>query len=87
MLLKKCILLYFQTFQEFYKKSGLDSSNKCSPYFPTRSVCWRKKLGAFKLDTTIKINETNQKNGYTFIIDSETSNHSKFKSFVDSIIQ
>lgn len=85
---EKMYITIFPNFsEEFYKKSGVDSSNKCSPYFPTKSVCWRKQQGAFKLDTSIKINEINQKNGYTFIIDSETSNHSKFKSFVDSIIQ
>lgn len=70
--------------EEFYKKSGVDSSNKCSPYFPTKSITWRKQKGAFKLDTSIKINE---KNKYTFIIDSETTDYSEFKSFIDSIIQ
>jgi hypothetical protein len=70
--------------EEFYKKSGVDSSNKCYPYFPTKSVTWRKQKGAFKLDTSININETNK---YTFIIDSETTDYSKFKSFVDNIIQ
>lgn len=85
---EKMYITIFPNFSEgFYKKSGVDSSNKCSPYFPTKSVCWRKQQGAFKLDTSIKINEINKKNGYTFIIDSETSNYSKFKSFVDSIIQ
>ena len=82
---KKMYITIFPNFtEEFYKKSGVDSSNKCSPYFPTRSVTWRKKQGAFKLDTTININE---KNIYTFIIDSETKDFSKFKSFVDNIIQ
>ena len=70
--------------EEFYKKSGIDSSIKCSPYFPTRSVTWRKLKGAFKLCTSININE---KNKYNFIIDSETADYSKFKSFVDNIIQ
>ena len=84
---EKMYITIFPNFtEEFYKKSGSDNSNKCSPYFPTKSVCWRKMKGAFKLDTTIKINETNQKNGYTFRIDSETCDYSKFKSFVDSII-
>tara|TARA_E500000178_G_C16981151_1_gene735857 strand:- start:848 stop:1660 length:813 start_codon:yes stop_codon:yes gene_type:complete len=85
---EKMYITIFPNFtEEFYKKSGLDSSEKCLPYFPTRSICWRKQQGAFKLDTTIKINDTNQTNGFTFIIDSKTSDYSKFKSFVDSIIQ
>ena len=43
-----------------------------------------KKKGAFKLDTSIKINE---KNKYTFIIDNKITDYSIFKSFVDNIIQ
>lgn len=82
---EKMYITVFQNFtEEFYKKSGVDSSNKCSPYFPTKSVTWRKQKGAFKLDTSININE---KNDYTFIIDSETADYSKFKSFIDNIIQ
>ena len=75
----------FKNFTEdFYKKSGIDNLKKCEPYFPTRSICWRKQKGAFKLTTSRNINE---KNNYTFIIDSETTDYSKFKSFVDNIIQ
>ena len=81
---EKMYITIFPNFtEEFYKKSGVDSSNKCSPYFPTKSITWRKQKGAFKLDTSININE---KNKYTFIIDTETD-YSKFKSFVDNIIQ
>ena len=82
---EKMYITIFPNFtEEFYKKSGVDSSNKCSPYFPTKSIHWRKQKGAFKLDTSININE---KNKYSFIIDSETTDYSKFKSFVDKIIQ
>ena len=82
---EKMYITIFPNFtEEFYKKSGLDSSNKCFPYFPTKSITWRKQKGAFKLDTSININEINK---YTFIIDSETTDYSKFKSFVDNIIQ
>lgn len=80
----KMYVTVFQNFsEEFYKKSGTDNI-KCSPYFPTRSVCWRKERGAFKLDTTIPINENNK---YTFIIDSKSNNYAEFKSFIDNIIQ
>ena len=81
---KKMYITVFPNFtEEFYKKSGVDSSNKCSPYFPTKSVTWRKQKGAFKLDTSININE---KNNYTFIIDNKTTDYSKFKSFIDNNI-
>jgi hypothetical protein len=62
--------------EEFYKKSGLNNKYKCVPYFPTKSITWRKRKGAFKLDTSININE---KNKYT-------NNYTNFKLFVDSCI-
>jgi hypothetical protein len=81
----KFYITIFKNFsEEFYQKSGIDSSNKCSPYFPTKSITWRKQKGAFKLDTTININE---KNVYTFIIDDTITDYSKFKLFVDKFIQ
>jgi hypothetical protein len=85
---EKMYITIFPNFTEaFYKKSGKDNSNKCAPYFPTKSITWRKKKGAFKLDTSIKINKKN-KNKYTFIIDSETTDdYTKFKTFVDNIIK
>ena len=47
-----CIYLtIFKNFDEEFYKSGA----KCDPYFPTKSVTWRKGIGAFKLDTTLKI--------------------------------
>ena len=82
---EKMYVTVFKNFtEEFYKKSGTDSSIKCSPYFPTKSVTWRKQKGAFKLDTSININECNQ---YTFIISNNTTDYFKFKSFIDRIIQ
>jgi hypothetical protein len=60
-----CIYItIFNNFTEDFYKSG----KKCIPYFPTKSITWRKGSGAFKLDTTIKINEENIINGYTFKI-------------------
>lgn len=69
--------------EEFYKKSGGDSSIKCKPYFPTKSITWRKLKGAFKFDTTLDINSTNK---YTFTIDENTNDYTKFYDFVNSII-
>lgn len=70
--------------EDFYKKSGCDSSLKCEPYFPTKSITWRKQKGAFKLDTTLKINK---KNKYTFMINDKTNDYQKLKNFVNSIIK
>tara|TARA_B100000768_G_scaffold109553_1_gene101603 strand:- start:1185 stop:1844 length:660 start_codon:yes stop_codon:yes gene_type:complete len=81
----KMYITIFPNFTEnFYKKSGVNSSYKCLPYFPTKSITWRKQKGAFKLDTTLKINETNTN---TFIIDKNTNDYSKFNIFMNSIIQ
>lgn len=79
----KCIYLtIFKNFtEEFYKKK-----QKCIPYFPTKSITWRKKTGAFKLDTTIKINEENIINGYSFKI-NENSNLINLKYFILSSLK
>jgi hypothetical protein len=80
----KIYMTIFPNFtEEFYKHSGCDSSNKCVPYFPTKSITWRKQKGAFKLDTSLSINE---KNNYTFKFDNNTNDYVKFSEFVNSII-
>jgi hypothetical protein len=82
---KEMYITIFKNFTEtFYKKSGTDSKNKCEPYFPTKSITWRKQKGAFKLDTSININK---KNEYTFKIDESSVDFNEFKKFVDKIIQ
>jgi len=73
-----CIYLtIFKNFnQEFYK-----SGAKCDPYFPTKSITWRKGTGSFKLDTTIKINELNIIKKHTFRIDDNTDIN-ELKTFI-----
>ncbi len=61
-------LTILKNFDEDHYKSG----NKCTPFFPTKSVTWRKKSGAFKLDTTSKINESNIAKKYTFKVTDQT---------------
>lgn len=78
-----CIYLtIFKNFNEIFYKSA----TKCEPYFPTKSITWRKKCGAFKLDTTIKINEDNILNKHTFKID-DTSSLYELKTFILSKIE
>jgi hypothetical protein len=84
--------IYISVFPNFtenhYKKSGKSTRKnpvKCDPVFPTKSITWRKKIGSFKLDTTVKINETN--NNYTFkIISGNTYKEEEFNSFINKII-
>ena len=81
---EKMYLTIFKNFtEEFYKSSGCDSSLKCIPYFPTKSICWRKQKGAFKLDTTVAINK---KSEFTFTLDADTSNWVEITEFINSII-
>lgn len=75
----------FQNYsREFYETSG--NENVKTEHFPTKSVTWRKGCGAFKLDTTVVINNNNVENGTAFRIDSSMSLE-KFKEYVDTIIQ
>ena len=78
----KMYVTIFPNFSEdFYKKSGVDNI-KCAPYFPTKSITWRHHRGAFKLDTSIKINDANNN---TITLGPPGS--SNFKSFVNRIIK
>jgi hypothetical protein len=51
----------------------------------TKAITWRKEKGAFKLDTTVKINETNVENGYALKITPATSNDT-IAAFIKDII-
>lgn len=65
----ECIYLtIFKNFSEEHYKN----QKKCVPYFTTKSITWRKGKGAFKLDTSIHINNKNVNNKYCIQITSET---------------
>jgi hypothetical protein len=55
------------------------------PCFPTKAITWRKEKGAFKLDTTVKINEANVENGHALKIMPATSNDT-IAAFIKNII-
>jgi len=74
-------LTIFKNFSEEHYKS----SNKCVPYFPTKSITWRKGKGAFKLDTSVTINENNVIQGYTLKINNTTT-LSQIHDFIQSQI-
>jgi hypothetical protein len=75
------ITIFKNPTEEFYKRSGRDNNIKLEPFFPTKSICWRKQRGAFKLDTTIKMNENSQ---YTFKLNSVDPD--KFTGYINGII-
>jgi hypothetical protein len=60
-------LTIFKNFDETTYKSGEKLS-----VFPTKSITWRKSVGAFKFDTTVKINNTNIAMGHTIKIGPTT---------------
>lgn len=77
-----CIYLtIFKNFTEDFYKNGL----KCEPYFPSKKVTWRKKSGAFKLDTSIKINEDSIKKGYCIKI-TEDTDFDTIGEFINKVI-
>jgi len=79
----QCLYLtIYKNFSEDEYKNG----NKCGPYFPTKSVTWRKGKGAFKLDTTVSINEENIMKGYTIKI-SETTSLNSVKDYINLRIE
>jgi hypothetical protein len=80
----KFYLSIFPNFSEEQYKSGC----KCEPFFPTRSVCWRKKQGAFKLDTTESLNATQStvENPHTFSWTPKTS-FAEVGDFIRRVIQ
>jgi len=49
------------------------NKKKLLPFFPTKIITWKKQKGAFKLDTTININEMNCRKGFSVILDSMNS--------------
>jgi len=73
--------IYITIFKNFTEEV-YTSGNKCLPYFPTKSITWRKKKGAFKLDTTVKINEDNITKGYTIKITSSMENTHSLREFI-----
>lgn len=75
----KCI--YLTIFKNF-TENKYKNNEKCYPYFPTRKITWRKKMGAFKLDTTVKINEENILKGYTYKITENGVDINLLKNFI-----
>lgn len=73
----ECIYLtIFKNFDETTYKS-----KEKLPCFPTKAITWRKEKGAFKLDTTVKINELSVENGHAIKITPTTSNDT-IESFI-----
>ena len=75
--------IYITIFANFSENTY--KSKEKLPYFPTKAITWRKEKGAFKLDTTVKINETNVENGHALKITPATSNDT-IAAFIKDII-
>ena len=76
--------IYLTIFKNFDEKT-YKSKEKLPPLFPTKVITWRKQKGAFKLDTSVKINEINVENGHTLKITPTTPNDN-IASFIRKII-
>jgi len=75
--------IYLTIFKNF--EESIYKSNKKLLSFPTKTVTWRKNKGAFKLDTTVNINELSVKNGIAIKITPTTPNHI-IASFIRKIV-
>ena len=71
----------FRNFSEEHYKSGA----KCDHIFPTKQITWRKGKGAFKLDTSVKINDENAAKSLAIKITKETP-FEAIRAYIDSII-
>jgi hypothetical protein len=67
--------IYLTIFKNF-EEATYKSNEKLSPYFPTKSITRRKQMGAFKLDTSVLINERSVENGHAIKITADTPNNS-----------
>lgn len=75
--------IYLTIFKNF-DETTYKSKQKLA-IFPTKSVTWRKEKGAFKLDTSVKINEESVVKGHAIKITPSTSNDS-ISSFIRRMI-
>ena len=73
--------IYITIFKNFDEEQ-YKSQKKCNSYFPTKTITWRKGKGAFKLDTTVTINEDNIEKGITLKI-NETTSITEIGAFID----
>jgi len=64
--------IYLTIFKNF-KEETYKNKLKCEPYFPNKCITWRKRSGAFKLDTNVQTNERNTILGYCIKIFRETT--------------
>lgn len=64
--------IYITVFKNF-AESVYKSKEKLPWCFLTKTVTWRKGTGAFKLDTSVAINDTSVATGFAIKMDAETS--------------
>jgi len=76
--------IYLTIFKNFEKDHYMNKK-RCDPFFPSKTVTRRKNVGAFKLDTTLKINQSNILNGHTMKFTDNTSFEEIGKFINDSI--
>jgi len=75
-------IVYIVIFKNFTENEYKQNNFKCIPYFPTKSITRRKKIGNFKLDTSININEKCVLNGYAI----KTNNFKSVSKFIKNNI-
>lgn len=79
--------VFYVTIFPNFTEDKYKSSCFCKPFFPTRSFCWRKGSGCFKLDTTESLNLKQSKNKEPNTLSwSKNTNMDDIKMFINRII-
>lgn len=76
--------VYLTIFRNFDEQTYKSEAKLPHP-FTTKTITWRKKKGAFKFDTSVKLNELNITHGCTIKIDQSTTNE-YISSFIRRVI-
>ena len=78
---------FISVFPNWTEEQYKEKARKWAPYFPSKSCTWRKGSGAFKFDTSLKINQKQSKvsDAHTFEWNPSTS-LDEFKMFINRII-
>ena len=79
------MIFQYLTIFENFKEDTYKGKEKLQ-CFPTKTVTWRKEKGAFKLDTSVRINEVNIERGRALKITNITGNDSIAAFINNSII-
>ena len=78
---------FFLTVFENFTEAEYKARTKCKRVFTTKTVTWRKKSGAFKLDTSVKLDKAMSGPDGNTLCWSPTTTDDEVKQFLDRHIK